>query len=157
MFPKVRHAEVPAAGGTRGSGQLRQSPWGLGAVCNMFVHACMCVSLGRRQLGRATIQGQLLEGSALYMGIFISILHSQTFILICQSREWDEAVGAACVSAESFCLGGPVGPSVHTHVVRVCLCVSLVGIHAQPRCRLDPGVWSCGSLASVGLPDLVTP
>ena len=80
---------------------------------------CACVSLGRRQLGRVRIQDQLLEGSILYMCIFTRISHSQSFILICQRGEQDEAAGAACMSAEflSVLVSGAI--SAYTY----CTCV----------------------------------
>lgn len=53
--------------------------------------------------------------------------------------------------------------SVCVHKECVCACCIHVfacvpiGIHAQPHCCVDPGTWSCGSLASIRLLDLTTP
>lgn len=104
---RVRSQEALSTGGTRGSWPTARDAIGL--------FWPVCESLGAREMeelatrrarvsrppgardqlqGRRGVSAQLMEGPTMYMCVTFS--HSQTFIVISQKGDLDEALGALC-------------------------------------------------------------
>lgn len=141
--------------GIQDSCHTARGVWGLTETC---LYGCVCAHVCRRQLGRVRTQDQLLDGSVLSMCIFKHIFPSQIFTLICQREEQGEAIGAAHVSAECFCLCGQWGHQcAHTYV---CTCACACACWEFPHSL--PAGWTQGHGAVAASPltgeaDLATP
>lgn len=90
---------------------------------------------GQEAAGESEDSGLATRGIHLVY-VYFYILHSQTFTLICQRGEQDEAAGATHVSAECFCLCWPVGPSMYIRVHTCCMPVFVQKLSGSQRTAL---------------------
>lgn len=116
----------------------------------------VCPSLPHSPSHRAAVGISSLSAANAAPSWVTCTSHGQTFTLSCQRKKQDEDIGAVCVCAGRVSVLICAASHVHVCVPYGCLCVHILGTHAQPRYRQDLGAWSCSSLRSIELPQKAT-